>query len=271
VIRGTLVLVEHSLHRIRAVLVGLGLLLAGFQFLLTQIAAYLLRTSAFGQLSMLVPDFIRSLAGPSTLAFMSFAGIVGFGYFHPIVIAAVVALMIAIATEPAAEVETRFVDLTLARPLTRTNVITRTLLVLAVAGFTVLGLMMGGTWTGLACCTPVDAPRPSPRLIAALAISLAAIMVCWAGVTLAIAAAARRRAAAGAVAGVCTLAAYLLDYVGRAWEPARAASVLSPFHYFEPMSLVAGQPLSAGDLSVLVGIGTISTAVAYIVFARRDI
>ena len=73
-IGATVVLVGHSLGRIRGVLVGLGLLLAGFQFLLTQVAGYLLRTSAFGQLSMIVPDFVRTIAGPSI------AGVVSFGY-----------------------------------------------------------------------------------------------------------------------------------------------------------------------------------------------
>src|SRR5437762_10762230 len=115
----TLVLVGHSLTRIRGALIGLGLLLAGFQFLLTQVATYLMRQGAFTQLSALIPDFVRTAAGPEALAFMSFGGIVALGYFHPIVIAALVGLMITIATEPTGEIETRFVDLTLARPLRR--------------------------------------------------------------------------------------------------------------------------------------------------------
>ncbi len=270
-IRATMVLVAHSLRRMRGVLVGLALLLAAFQFLLTQVAGYLLRTSAFGQLSTIVPDFVRNMAGPSMLGFMSFAGVVSFGYFHPIVIAALVGLMIAIATEPAAEVETRFVDLTLARALARSTVIARTLLSVGVAAMAMLGVMMAGTWTGLACCTPADVMRPSPRLIGSLAINLAALMICWAGVALAIAAGARRRAVAGSVAGVTALAAYLLDYLGRAWQPASRISILSPFHYFEPMSLLMGEPLRVWNLSVLAGIAAMSSALAFVVFSRRDI
>jgi ABC-2 type transport system permease protein len=253
------------------VLVCLGLLLAGFQFLLTQVAGYLARRSAFGQLSALMPDFVRSLAGPSTLAFLSFRGIVGLGYFHPIVIAALIGLTIAIASEPAAEVETRFVDLTLARPLTRAQLITRTLLVTGIAAGAMLGLMAVGTWIGLACCTASDVARPSPRLIGSLAVNLAAIMVCWSGVTLAVAAAVRRRAVAGAVAGIAAFGTYLLDYLGRAWEPARAASRLSPFHYFEPTALIMGEPLRILNMAVLVGIAVVGIAVSYGVFARRDI
>ena len=149
--------------------------------------------------------------------------------------------------------------------------ISRTLLVIAVAASATLALMAIGTWAGLACCAAADAARPSARLIASLAVNLAAIMFCWAGVTLAATAMVRRRAVAGAVGGVAAFGAYLLDYLGRAWEPARAVSRLSPFHYFEPMALIMGQPLSGRNVAVLVGISVAAIAVSYVGFARRDI
>jgi len=142
--RTTAVLAMQSLRRLRAVIVGIGLILAAFQFLLTQVAVFLQRSQAFGMLSSLVPEFIRSLAGPGMLAFMSFTGVVSLGYFHPIVLAALLGLTISIATEPAAEVETRFVDLTLARPVARTQLIARTVIVLVVSGAFVLGMMAAG-------------------------------------------------------------------------------------------------------------------------------
>ncbi len=266
-----LVLCRHSWRRMRSIVLGLGLLLAVFQFLLTQVGGYLVRHSAFGELSMLMPDFVRNIAGPSALAFMSFTGVVALGYFHPIVIAAVIGLSIAIASEPAAEVETRFVDLTLSRELTRSAVVARTILVFGVAAAWLLGLMALGTTAGLACCTPAGVAPPGARLIASLVASLGSVMACWAGVTLAAAAASRRRAVVGGVVGVAALAAFLIDYLGRAWEPARAISAVSPFHYFDPMSLVMGTPLGVGSVAVPVGIGIAGAAVAFAVFARRDI
>lgn len=267
----TIALTVHSLRRIRPILIGIGILLAGFEFLLTQVAVYLMRRSAFGQLSALIPDFVQTSAGPMGLAFMSFSGIVSLGYFHPLVMAALVGLAITIASEPTAEVEVRFTDLTLARPVARHDAMTRTLLVLALSGAAMLALMMLGTWIGLSCCTPADAGRPAPRVILSLAASLAAVMICWGGVTLALAAAARRRAVAGGVAGVSAFAAYLVDYLGRAWEPAEAISTLSPFHYFEPMSIVAGEPLDVQNLLVLAGIGLVGIVLGYVVFTRRDL
>jgi len=267
----TLVLAAHSLRRIRPVVIGTALVLGGFQFLLTQVASFLLKTGGFGLIPSLVPDFIRSMAGPSMLAFMSFEGVVAFGYFHPIVIAAHLGLAIAIATEPATEVETRFADLTLARPITRRQVITRTVVVLVVAEAAVLLVMTTATWTGLTCCTPADAPRPEPATIRSLATILGTLTLCWGGLALAVASAVRRRATASAVAAVAALAAYLLDYLGRIWDPARYLSTLSPFHYFEPVSNVSGTPLNMRDVAVLLAVGLAGATAGYTIFSRRDL
>jgi hypothetical protein len=269
--RPTLILAGYSLRRMRAILIGLGLLLGLFQFLLTQVASYLQTNTAFEQLSMLMPEFMRNMAGPSALAFMSFSGIVALGYFHPMIITALIGLMIAIATEPAGEVETRFVDLTLARPMTRGDVMTRTVLVIVVGGGAMLAAMTAGTWMGLTCCVPKNAPPVSAGLIGSLAAGLASIMACWAGVTLAIASASRRRAAAGAIAAAAAITAYLLDYLGRAWAPAARLSVVSPFHFFDPMTVIGGQPLSIWNVGVLAAIAVTGATVGYVVFARRDI
>ena len=96
-------------------------------------------------------------------------------------------------------------------------------------------------------------------------------MTAWGGVSLAIAASAKRRAVAGTVAGVSALAAYLLDYLGRAWEPAQSISRLSPFRYFETMPIVMGEPLSLTNVAVLVGVGALGAAIGFVRFARRDI
>jgi ABC-2 type transport system permease protein len=269
--RSTFVLAAHSLKRVRVIVAALAVVLVGFQFLLTQVAVVLDRNQAFGALSSIVPDFIREVAGPSMLAFMSFSGIVALGYFHPIVLASLLGLAIAIATEPAAEVEARFDDLTLTRPVRRAAVISRTVIVLVVVEAGILTLMALGTWIGLACCTPATAQRPSAALLGSLALSLGAIVWCWGGLALAAATAARRRAVASGSTGVVALAAFLLDYLGRMWDPVSRISPLSPFHYFEPMTLIAGAPLNGRHLAVLFAMGVAGTVAGYVIFARRDL
>jgi hypothetical protein len=269
--RRMFVLIGHSLRRVRAALMVLAILLASFQFLLTQVAGYLMRRNGFSQLSDFIPDFIRTAVGPEALAFMSFGGVVSLGYFHPIVMTTLVGLTIAIATETTGEIEMRFVDLTLARPLGRQVLVMRTVVVLVVAGALMLLAMIAGTWTGLSCCVPADADPPSRGLIVRLAISLATMMTCWGGITLAIGMLSRRRAVAASVAGLLALSTYLLDYLGRAWEPAATISRLSPFHYFEPMVVITTQSLSAANTMLLIAVGVGGAIASYIAIGRRDI
>lgn len=269
--RGTLTLLRHSLGRIRGLAAALAAVLALFQVLLVRVAETLEKSSGFGALSAFVPPFLRQMAGDALVGFMSFPGIVCLGYFHPMVIAALCGTVIAVATEPAAEVETRFLDAVLVRPVPRRAVITRSVLVLLLLPALVLLAMSAGTAAGLRWLAPPGVPLPEARLIASLAVNLWALLVAVGGLALAVGAMARRRSAAGAIAGLATLVLFLLDYLARAWKPADALAWLSPFHYYRAMELLTGRPLALSHLAVLLGAGGAGMAVAYLVFSRRDL
>ena len=172
---GTFILLRHSLRRARTLVLGLALVLSGFQLVLTAVAASLQRTNAFGPLASMIPEFFRQFVGPST------------------------------------------------------------------------------------------------RLLLSLVANLGALAWCWAGVAMAIAARASRRSVAGAATGVIALAAFLVDYVGRAWPAAQMWARLSPFHYFSPLELVMGTSLRPADVAVLLAVGCGGIAASYVLFARRDI
>jgi hypothetical protein len=139
----------------------MGILLSVFQVVLILVAGSIQRSSGFDQLSSLIPDFMRNLMGPSFVGLMSFSGIVCVGYFHIAVMGSLVGLTIALATEPASEIETQFMDLILSRPLVRHWVITRSVVLLLMCTAFVLLMMMLGTWTGLYFLAPRE---PSGRL-----------------------------------------------------------------------------------------------------------
>jgi len=132
-------------------------------------------------------------------------------------------------------------------------------------------VMTAATWIGLMCCTAAAADRLAFALIRSLATSLGAVALCWGGVAVAVASGARRRATAAGATAVTTLAAYLVDYLGRIWDPARIAARLSPFHYFEPMALIAGDATNGTNLAMLVAVGAAAAALAYARFSRRDL
>ena len=67
------------------------------------------------------------------------------------------------------------------------------------------------------------------------------------------------------------LAAFLLDYVGRLWQAAEKAAWLSPFRYYNPLDLVMGKSLPEKNLAILGAIAAVGFAMAYVLFARRDV
>lgn len=269
--RQPLLLLAYSLKRMRTLLVAMGVLLGGFQILMVAVARSVERSGGFAQLSALIPPFARELLGPSIAMFLSFAGIACLGYFHVAVISALVGLSIAVATVPASEVETGFMDLILSRPLARHWIVTRSIIAVVLAIVLVLGSMLLGTWIGLKTLAPATAARPSAHLIGSLALNLGLLMLSWSAVALAFASTVRRRGVAGGSAGLLALAAFLLDYLGRLWQPAESLARLSPFRYFSPFDLIVGGQLPLKNVTVLLGIAVAGFVVAYALFSRRDI
>jgi ABC-type transport system involved in multi-copper enzyme maturation permease subunit len=271
VIRETGVLVRHSLGRLRTTLIVMAGALAAFQVLLALAAAELQRSGTFTQLAGLIPSFVRELVGTSLVAMMSFSGIMALGYYHVAIVAVLVGLVVAVATEPTAEIEVGFADLVLSRPVARAAVMTRSVLLIAVCPAFVIMAMVCGTFLGLWLAVPTGVDRPSAALVWALAFSLWALLACWGGVSLALGSASRRRAVAGAVAGSLAAALMLVDYLSRVWKPLQLPARLSPFHYYNPLELVTGAPLPVSDIGILLGTGALAVVIAYVLFLRRDI
>lgn len=265
------VLLVHSVKRVRTLVGAMALLLCGFQMVLTLVARSLYNSGGFAQLGAMLPPFVREMMGPALAGFMSFAGIVCLGYFHLAVISSLIALSITLATIPTSEIESGFIDVILARPLARHWVITRSIVLALLATGFVLAMMMLGTWLGLRTLAPQNAVWPARTLIFGLVKNLGLLMLCWNGVAMAIGSASRRRGAAGAMAGFLALGMFLLDYVGRLWKTAESVAWLSPFRYYNPFELVMGNPVPLKNLIVLTCIALAGFTISYIVFSMRDI
>jgi ABC-type transport system involved in multi-copper enzyme maturation permease subunit len=265
------VLVRHSMRRMRTTLAVTGLLLALFQVLLAMAAAELQRQGTFEQLAGLVPSFVRELVGTALLSMMSFSGIMALGYYHVAIVAVLVGLVVAAATEPAAEIEAGFADLILAQPVPRAAVMARSVVLVLVCPAIVIGAMTGGTFIGLQLARPEAAGLPSAGLVWKLAAGLWSVLACWGGVSLAVGAVSNRRAVAVGVAGGAAAALMLVDYLSRVWRPLRGPAKLSPFHYYNPLDLVMGKPLQGADIGILLGTCAVAVSVAFVLFRRRDI
>jgi ABC-2 type transport system permease protein len=263
-------LLALSFKRARILLLATGLLLVLFQMLAVVIAGSIESAGQFEQIAALLPPFVRELLGSSLASVMSFTGIVCVGYFDLVVVIALLALTITLATVPASEVESGFADLVLARPMSRHWLITRTIALLLLSTLLILGLMMTGTWAGLTLFSPQNALWPAPRLVGSLALNLALLMLCWGGVAMAFASACRR-SVASSITGLLAFASLLLDIIAGSWRPARSIDWLSPFHYFIPFDIVMGNSLRLQSILVLGGTAVTGFVLAYFFFSRRDI
>jgi ABC-2 type transport system permease protein len=264
-------LVARSLARGRRVFGAAAVILAGFQVLLVIIAAQFQQTRSFDLLTALVPMGVQQSLGPGALMLASFAGMVTFGYFHPIVVLAVVQMGIHAATEPAGEVEWGLFDIELARPVSRRTIVTRTALVSMGTTAATVVAMMGGTWAGLSMLAPAGAPWPTPGHVLSLGAHLVLLSWVFAAAGLAASAWARRRGTAfGAVAGL-TVVLYLLNFVADAWPRAAGLRPWTPFHYYPGIAVANGTAPIARDLGTLAAIALALVLVAYWRFERRDL
>lgn len=267
---GGFLLFRLSLKRVWPLLCAAGLLLAVLQALRVRIAAQVHDTGQFGQLAALLPSSVRDILGSSLASIMTFNGIVCGVYFDIGFIIALLALAITLATLPASEIETGFADLILARPLPRHWLITRTIALVLFSILLMLLMIMAGTWAGLALFAPPDAPWPTARQIAPLALTLGMLVASWSGIAMALGAGYRRGAASGTT-GLLAFAALLLDWAQRLWPALDCIAWLSPFFYFNPYDLVAGSPLQVENLLVLGAIAMTGFTVAYFIISQRDI
>ena len=263
-------LVVRSVERARGFLAALLVLLCGFQFAIAIIASELDRTRTFALLATLVPAAVQQMAGG--LVFTSFTGLAAFGFFHPVVVLVFCEAAIFLASEPAWEVESGLVDLTMARAVPRRLAITRTVLVAwgALAGIAVL--MAVSARLALVAYAPSGAALPPPRTTALLAANLVALGWWFAALSLLAATLVRRRSLAIGIGGMAAVGLYLLNLFAEISSRAAALRPLSPYHYFNAPAILRGAGMTwPRDIAVLLATAAVMLIVAYRVYEERDL
>jgi hypothetical protein len=263
-------LLRHSLARHCGLLLGLAGILTGFQFIFVIMAGEVLQSQAFSQLTALVPPIVQQALGG--LAFTSFAGLVSFGYSHPVLVLAAVEASIFVGSEPAWEVESGVVDLSMARPIPRRVMIARSMLVVTVAAALLVSCMAAGTRLALHAFAPAGAGWPPLGVTARLASNLGAVALCFGCLALAVASVAGRRGTVLGTTGLAAIVLYLLNIVAQLWSPARRVAWLSPFHYLNAMPIISGVGGQwSRDILILVAVAAASCAIALFFYSRRDL
>lgn len=266
-----LALVQRSIGRVVGLLAGLAAVLAGLQWILVLVAAQQEQSQSFDLIAKLAPAFVQRQFGSMMPAFLSFGGLITFGYFHPVVVLMVAVFAAFIGSELVADVEGGQVDLLLARPLARHWLVTRSLLLVLLGPVALVVIMMISSRIALGVFAPEGAEWPSTRSIALMAAHLVAIAWCFGTLGLAAASMVKRRLSAMGPAAIGAVSLYLLELLAGAWPPIAPTAVLSPFHYYQGVAVLAGTANSARDFLVLGSMSAASAAVAYWRFNARDL
>jgi ABC-2 type transport system permease protein len=247
-----------------AVLTG-GLFL--FEWAVVWVAARIDMGPGFRDLlgTLLPPQVVEVIFGQ--FGFASFGGSVSFGFQHPMALIAGTAMVMVMATCPAQERESGFLDLILSRPLTRARYLTAAALLSGIAAILPSLGLLAGCAVGLAV---VDSPQAITwtRYLAPAAM-LALLLATVGSYVLLLATGARRRGVAIAQAVGITLLFYWLDFMGAYWELLATARRLSPFHYFDPAG--ATNLFPTADAAVLSVVVVAAVAGAFFNFRRQNL
>lgn len=261
-------LLHRSYRRARGMLLALAAVLVVFQVLVVIAANYVQQQGGFTQFVAILPPIAQQFVGG---IFSSFASMVAFGYFHPIVIIVFVGLAIIVASEPAADVESGVVDLVLARPIWRAQLITRSLIMLTMTTAVIAALMVAASWSSLQVLAPPGAAVRAGMLVR-LATNLVAVAWVAGALALAVASVAKRRGSAAGSVAIVALALYLLNVLAEINPRLHPYVPLSPFHYYQPVGIVSGLGTRwAGDVGLLVAVAGVLSALAFLGFSRRDL
>jgi ABC-type transport system involved in multi-copper enzyme maturation permease subunit len=261
----------RSIVQARYVLLGSLCLLCGFQIVIVGQAAAIEQANSFSRVAELMPGFLQRGLGNQAMLLATFKGTVAFGFFHPVVAILTSVVAIYLTTEPAHEVEAGLVDLTLARPVPRHVIMTRSLLLAVFVVVIATALMAMGSALGLFFFASPEFDAPSGHVYASLGLHLGAVALCFGSIGLAVAADARRWSTAFTTVALAVVVLYLLDFLSIGWPLIRAISWLSPFHYYPGIPIVAGTAPLFRNVAVLLCSALVFVVIAYWRFNRRDL
>ncbi len=256
---------RHQARLLAAMVVGLAI----FEVLIAWVAAKIEAAEGLrGFLeSILPPDAQEAVF--SQFGLVSFPGAVAFGFVHPVAIVATAAFVIVVATIPAAERESGFLDLVLARPVPRSRYVLASAVLVVVGALVLPAALLGGAAVALGI-VEVEDRLPLARYVPSAA-GLTFLLLAVGGYALWFAAGAKRRGAAVGRAVGLTLAFYVLEYLADFWEPLDRIRWVSPFHYFKPIEAAVVPHTPLADPIVLGAAFVVLAAAAVVRFGRQDL
>jgi ABC-2 type transport system permease protein len=236
---------------------------------------FLGRNDAMGQL-------VQAIIGGEDIALDKAGDMMTIAYVHPLVLTILCIWAIGRAANAiAGEIDRGTLELLLAQPIRRSQVILAHLCVDAVVFPTICIVIWLGTWCGtwlmgLQTAEKANARVDPYRFLPAL-LCILALLYAVSGVTMSISAMGRSRARVWGWAVTLFLSMFLINVLAQIWNDAIGwLRPLTVYYHYQPQFLILHDDwyrhgLVWFHLGVLIGVGTAGYACAWIGFCRRDL
>jgi ABC-2 type transport system permease protein len=289
----TWVLIRKLLRDVRTAWVLVVLLLFGFQVLWARVAhritAELL--ADFARIGVSVDairllffrgsgQVIQAIMGGGDVHIERASDLLSISYVHPLMLTALCVWAIGRAAGAiAGEIDRGTMELLLAQPIRRTQVIAAHLVVDAVTIPTLAVGIWLGTWTGAGLAGFLSAEgalHVEPRAFLPALLSVALLLFAVSGLTMALSAAGRSRNRVLGIAVLVALVQFLVNLIGQLWPPMEPLRPLTLFYYYQPQPMILMADWYADGavwlrLGVLAAAGIAGYLLALWTFCRRDL
>lgn len=240
------------------------------QFLIPYLVSTFDTNAIFSAVLTQLPEMMRGFMQESIFGIFTMDGAAAFGFNHPLVLALLVISAVSVpVSQVTREVESGTLELLLAHPLKRRNLIAS----LWVAGCLMLLLIiLGGLIGSLGALyiyhelTPLVFQR-----VLLIGVNLWLLILLIFSYTLLIAVSGKPGLKAGNIGAVVTLVFYLVFFLSQIWEKIQFTRTFNIFNYFEPQKLIAGQADFILDAVVLGTLIVTCFVLSAWQFNRRDI
>lgn len=292
----TFVLVRKLLRDVRVGLIIVAVLLAAFQLLWLRVTQ---RIAGAGQIldtlrNMGITvdairdtvfkgpgEIIQALMGGENIRIELAQDMASIAYVHPLTQTILCIWAIGRAAGAiAGEIDKGTMELLLAQPIRRSQVVLAHLWVDLITIPILCLSMWAGTWIGVAMVGFLDPSDPNMRVdpwtFGPALVNVALLLFSVSGLTMWFSAAGRFRWRVLGIAVLFALVQFLVNVIGQLWTPAGPLRPFTLFYYYQPQPMILQADWSQQAavwlrLAVLATVGAVGYLMAFVTFCRRDL
>ena len=216
--------------------------------------------------SGIIPEAFLRLLGADPF---SLSGAVALGTVHPVALGLQLVYPVGFAAFAiAGERQRGTLEVLLARPVSRRSVFLTLFVAVVAFAALVTAAQLAGTVLGAALYDV--AGQLDPGALAFLGLNTLALLAALAAICLAASASFDRPSTPLAIGLVVVIAGYVLEVLGTLWPDAAFLQPYSPFHYLQPLEILAGRDATT-DALILAAVAAVALGIGLVRFPRRDL